>query len=103
LKDLPISDEQGETTVTQQPVEPEPDREICVTNAKGQKFCYEELKRDEDCNLEGPPICPLPKPEGITNESTLERSSVGISNGDQVPDTDVKAPCPRLGKPVCPS
>lgn len=96
--DLPISDEQEETTVTQEPGDPVTEREVCITNAKGQKFCYKELKPDEVClkpiNAEDPPICPPPKPEGVTNETTVESSSAGISEGDPIPDIGVK-----LGKP----
>ena len=72
--DLPTSDEQEETIVMQRSGEPQAEREICVTNAKGQKFCYEELKPDEACmkpiNAEDPPICPPPKTEGIVNETS---------------------------------
>ncbi len=71
--DLPTSDEQEETLVVQGSGEPQAEREICVTNAKGQKFCYKELKPDEACmkpiNAEDPPICPPPRTEGIVNET----------------------------------
>lgn len=73
-KDLPIPSEQEEITAAQELVDPEAEREVCVTNAKGQKFCYKELKPDEACmkpiNAEDPPICPPPKTEGIVNETS---------------------------------
>lgn len=107
-EDLP-SDEQEDSPVTQEPFDPQAEKEICVTNAKGQKFCYKELEPDEVClkpiNAEDPPICPPPKTEGIVNGTSTAvegTSSVGGEAGDPVPDIDVKLPCPRKGKPVCP-
>ena len=69
-EDLP-SDEQEDSPVTQEPFDPQAEKEICVTNTNGQKFCYKELKPDEAClkpiNAEDPPICPPPETEGIVN------------------------------------
>ena len=108
-EDLPISDEREDTSAAQEPIDPQAEKEICVTNAKGQKFCYKELEPDEVClkpiNAEDPPICPPPKTEGIVNGTSTAvegTSSVGGEAGDPVPDIDVKLPCPRKGKPVCP-
>ena len=102
-EDLPISDEQEETTATQGPADPAPEREVCVTNANGQKFCYKELKPDEVClkpmNAEDPPICPPPKPEGITNESTLENTSPINLEGDPIPANCYKDK--KTGKLIC--
>jgi hypothetical protein len=108
-EELPISDEPVQTTATQEPIDPAPEREVCVTNANGQKFCYKELKPDEVClkptNAEDPPICPPPKPESVMNETTVEGSSSSIADGDPIPDIDVKLgkKCnpPYIAMPKC--
>jgi hypothetical protein len=96
---------------------PAPEREICVTNANGQRFCYKELKPDEAClkpmNEEDPPFCPTPNPESIANQTTgtesptnssllnetgtvnatnytSEATSSGGGAGDPIPDIGVK-------------
>lgn len=93
-EDLPTSDEQEETTSAQQPVDPAPEREVCITKAKGQKFCYKELKPDEVCmkpiNAEDPPICPPPEPEGFVNGTsgdTGNPSDVEMATADSTSDT----------------
>jgi hypothetical protein len=152
-EDVPASDEQQEPqaaeeqqppTVTQPPTDTEPigtnqsvpsgttnqsgggpvtEREICVTNANGQKFCYKELTPDEVClkpmNADDPPFCPTksesisnqttgtgsPTNPGILNETrtvnatnyTSEATSSGGEAGEPIPDIDVKLG----GKPDC--